>query len=69
MSGCGAALGGAACGADPAADAERIVLERELANLSLSRDMDFTGVLGEVDMLVVVHERTLAKLLGAVLPV
>lgn len=45
------------------------MLERELASLSSYQSLDFGRVLGEADMMVVVHERTLAELLTAALPV
>ncbi len=58
-----------ACGSDPLPDAELVVLERELASLSRYRELDFGTVLGEGDMVIVVHERTLAELVTATLPV
>ncbi len=45
------------------------MLERELASLSSYQNLDFGSVLGEADMMIVVHERTLAELLTATLPV
>lgn len=58
-----------ACGADPLPDAERVVLERELANLSSYQELDVGSALGEGDIVIVLHERTLAGLLTEALPV
>ena len=58
-----------ACWSDPLPGAERVVLERELASLSIYSELDFGSVLGEGDMLIVLHERTLAELVTATLPI